>query len=111
MASAPDLMSILPYLIAPGVLCVLLLVWARRRGATWTQVQVSFAAAMLGAFLAAAGWVFATYLSGESIATWQIVGSELLVAVTCGVMAFFGMMPQKQDLTPDGEGAGERPEP
>lgn len=107
MVEPPDLMSVLPYLAAPAVLAVLLLIWARRRGATWTQVQLSFIAAMLGAFLTATGWIVAAYISGEVLTIWRILGSELLVAATCGVMAFFGLMPERRDLTPEGDHADD----
>jgi drug/metabolite transporter (DMT)-like permease len=109
IAEPPDLMSVLPYLAAPAALAVLLLIWARRRGATWTQVQLSFTAAMVGAFLTAAGWIVAAYISGEALTTWRILGSELLVAGTCGVMAFFGTMPERRDLTPEADRTSDAP--
>ena len=95
----PDIMTVLPYLVLPGTVALVLLLWAKRRGATWTQVELSFGVAMLAAFMTASGWVVAAYLSGEQLGPWKIVGSQFLVAAACGLMVFFGTMPVEQDLT------------
>jgi hypothetical protein len=99
MQGEPSIAAILPYLAAPAVLFLVLLAFARRRGASWTQVQVSFGAAMLGAFLTVTGWSFASYLSGETLSVWRILGSELLVSAVCGLTAYFAAMPIERDLT------------
>ena len=99
MAERPDLADVIPYLIVPAVVAVGLLIWAKRRGASWTQVQLSFGAAMLGAFMTASGWVVAGVLGGERPTMPGVLGSQLLVAAVCGVLAFFGTMPVEQDLT------------
>lgn len=95
----PDITTILPHLILPAVLALVVLLWARRRGATWTQVQLSFGAGMLGAFMTASGWVFAAYMSGEQLSTFKVLGSQLLVGAACGLMVFFGVMPHERDVT------------
>ena len=99
MHSEPSLITILPFLAVPAVLAVLVLRIARRRGATWTQVQIAFAAAILGAFMTVTGWRFAAFLSGEPLSVWRILGSELLVASVCGTIAYFAAMPVDRDLT------------
>lgn len=99
MVGEPNLAAILPYLAAPAALFLVLLALARKRGASWTQVQVSFGAAMLGAFLTVTGWMFASYFSGEPLSAWRILGSELVVSVVCGLTAFFAAMPIERDLT------------
>lgn len=95
----PDAVTIAPYLIVPGAVALVLLLWARRRGASWTQVQLCFAVAMFAAFLTASGWVFAAYVSGERISTWKVLGSQVLVAGACSMLVFFGTMPVERDLT------------
>ncbi len=99
MIDRPDLVTVLPYLLVPAILGLVLLLWAKRRGATWAQVQLSFGAAMLGAFMTATGWIFAAYLSGRPLSMIKVVGSELLVATACGLLAFFGTMPHELDMT------------
>jgi len=91
--------AIVPHLIVPSVVALLVLLWARRRGASWTQVQLSFLVAMFAAFLTASGWVFAAYLSGERISAWKVLGSQVLVGGTCALLVFFGTMPFERDLT------------
>jgi drug/metabolite transporter (DMT)-like permease len=104
MNNRPDLLTILPHLAVPALLALALLLWARRLGATWTQVQLSFGAAMLGAFMAASGWIFAAYLAGEALSTLRILGSQVLLGAAAGIFVFFGTMPVEQDLTePPGE--------
>lgn len=110
IVEAPDLTSIVPHLIVPGLLSLLLLLWAKMRGATWTQVQLSFGAAMLGAFMTAGGWVFGAYMSGERLEPWKILGSQALVAAACGLLVFFGSMPTVQDLTDELEQQKQHPE-
>jgi hypothetical protein len=105
MSNRPDLLTILPHLVVPALLALILLLWARRLGATWTQVQLSFGAAMLGAFMAASGWIFAAYIAGEPLSTLRILGSQVLLGAAAGTFVFFGTMPVEQDLTPP---AGER---
>jgi apolipoprotein N-acyltransferase len=95
----PDLPSILPYLVVPGLVALIVLLWAKRRGATWTQVRLSFGVAMFGAFLTASGWVFAAYLAGERLTALKILGSQVLVGGACGLLVFFGTMPVERDLT------------
>jgi len=95
----PDLMTIGPYMILPLLVAVLLGVLARRRGATWTQIQVSLGAGLLGAFMTSSGWVFAAYINGDPINVWMILGSQILVGLVCALAAFFSTMPTEQDLT------------
>jgi hypothetical protein len=99
MDTRPDLLTIVPHLVVPALLALCLLLWARRLGATWTQVQLSFGAAMLGAFMAASGWIFAAYVAGEPLHTLRILGSQVLVGAAAGLFVFFGTMPVEQDLT------------
>ncbi len=99
MPHVPGIVTIVPHLILPALLGVCLLLWARRRGATWTQVQLSFAAAMLGAFMTASGWIFSAFLSGESTNVLKVLGSQVLVAAACGTLVFFGTMPHERDVT------------
>ena len=106
--SPPNLLTILPHLVLPGLLALFLLLRAKRRGATWTQVQLSFGAAMFGAFLAASGWVFAAYLAGEPLTALKIIGSQVLVGGACGVLVFFGTMPVEMDLTDELAKRGRR---
>ncbi len=107
MIHPPNLITILPHLVLPGLVALGLLLWARRHGATWTQVQLSFGAAMFGAFLTASGWVFAAYLAGERLTTLRILLSQALVGGVCGVLVFFGTMPRERDLTAE---VRERPD-
>ena len=95
----PDLMTIMPYLTAPGLAALVLLVWAKRHGATWAQVQLSFGAAMFGAFLAASAWAFAAYLAGEHLSVPKLLVSQVLVGGACGLLVFFSTMPVERDLT------------
>ena len=104
----PDLITILPYLILPGLIALGLLFWARRKGATWTQVQLSFGAGMLGAFMTASGWVFAAYVSGHELSGLKILGSQVLVGAACGMMVFFAAMPHERDVTDEAEQADAR---
>jgi hypothetical protein len=107
----PDMVTIAPYLIIPGLLALILLLWARLRGASWTQVQLSFLVAMFAAFLTASGWVFAAYLSGERLSLWRVLGSQVLVGGACAMLVFFGTMPIERDLTgPDDVPQGPRGE-
>lgn len=108
MAGQPNLASIVPHLVVPALLALLVLLWARRLGASWTQVHLSFGAAMLGAFLTAAGWIFAAYIAGETLTPLKILGSQLLVATACGLAMFFGAMPIEQDLTDELKPKGSR---
>jgi len=108
MADVPGITNIIPHLLLPGVLALLLLLWARRRGATWAQVQLSFGAAMLAAFMTASGWVFAAYMSGEQLNGLRILGSQILVGAVCGLMVFFGTMPVERDVTSEVERKHQR---
>lgn len=108
MNGQPNLVTIMPHLVAPAIMALVLLLWARRRGATWTQVELSFGAAMLGAFMTASGWIFAAYLGGEKLTLWRILGSQILVGGTCGLAVFFGLMPVEQDLTDELEERNQR---
>jgi hypothetical protein len=101
MVNHPDITTIVPHLVTPGLVALVLLIWAKRRGATWTQVQFSFGVAMFGAFLTASGWVFAAFLSGERLTPFKILLSQVLVGGACGVLVFFGTMPVARDLTND----------
>ena len=100
-AHAPDLWTVLPYLTIPAVTALLLLWWARRRGATVLQVRLSFLAAMLGAFMATTGWIFVSFLYGTRHTFLQLTGSQLLAAAACGMVVYFGTMPVEQDLSDD----------
>jgi hypothetical protein len=108
LVGRPDLTTIVPYLVLPGLVALLCLLLAKLRGASWAQVQLSFAVAMLTAFMTASSWVIAAYLAGERVGPWVIVGSQILVAVTCGLIVFFGAMPVEQDLTDEYERKQEK---
>lgn len=99
MDDRPNLMTILPYMILPLLLSVLLGIFARRRGASWVQLQVSLGAGLLGAFMTASGWVFSAYINGHSLSPLRTVGSQVLVGLICALAAFFSTMPVEQDLT------------
>lgn len=99
MGQPPNLIVVLPHLVLPGLLAALLLLWARRRGASWTQVQLSFGAAMLSAFMAASGWIFASYITGVALSPLRILASQILVGAASGLLVLFGTMPVEQDLS------------
>ena len=104
MTATPSITTILPHLLLPGLAALLLLLWAKSKGATWTQVQLSFAATMFGAFMTASGWIFAAFLSGERLSGLRILGSQILVGAACGLLAFFGTMPVERDVTDEVSG-------
>ena len=110
MADRPGLLTILPYMILPFLLAVLLGIFARRRGASWVQLQVSLGAGLLGAFMTASGWVFSAYLNGHSLSLIKTVGSQVLVGLICALAAFFSTMPVEQDLTQQLRRAQRTPE-
>lgn len=98
MNRPPRLLTILLYLIVPAVIAVVVLAVAKRRGATWTQIEASFLAAMFAAFITAGGWLFGGYLAEQDPVPWKIIGSELLVSAICGIIAFFATMPSDQHV-------------
>ena len=97
--NTPRLIMILPHLIVPAALAFALLLWARRRGASWPQMLWSFAAATLGAFMTAGGWVTTRYFAGEPLSFIKVLGSQVLVGGACGMLVFFGLMPPERDVT------------
>jgi drug/metabolite transporter (DMT)-like permease len=109
IAERPELAHILPHLVLPALLALFLLLWAKRRGASWTQVQMSFGAAMFAAFLTASGWIYSAYLSGQRLNALLVLCSQLLVGAACGFLVFFGTMPIDQDLPePPTQGSSPR---